>query len=224
MTPEQKAEVSRILHELGGACSVCWDPIPVGVFDSTQAHERCEEAARELEALINALPTEPQPEAREVFDWQAVYPYVGPDLARMQKKKCDEIRASVERLRAFIRAHRRRRALPLRARERDGQRTAGARADGSERKHGHTSRTQGHPGWRAAPDKEEAMTPDKASFGLNGKGAWRRLVERFADGRSICNCREAYLDEDGRCAYGCSANLIRAKYEIARRIEEKEKP
>ena len=48
--------------------------------------------------------------------------------------------------------------------------------------------------------------------------AWIQLVEKFADGRRLCNCREAYYDERGRCKYGCSSNLISAKHEIAERV------
>lgn len=65
--------------------------------------------------------------------------------------------------------------------------------------------------------------------------AWKELVKRYADGRPICNCGEAWLypcavgiDAQGRhrtdmpaCRHGCSANLIDTKYEIARRLTEK---
>lgn len=44
------------------------------------------------------------------------------------------------------------------------------------------------------------------------------LVERYADGRKLCNCREAYQGKAGGCDYGCSANQIFAKYEIADRV------
>jgi len=61
---------------------------------------------------------------------------------------------------------------------------------------------------------------------------WQELVKRYADGRPICNCGEAYytpcghgIDGDGRkrtdiltCQFGCSANRIFAKEEIARRV------
>ena len=63
---------------------------------------------------------------------------------------------------------------------------------------------------------------------------WKTLVKRYADGRPICNCGDAYLapvgegyDADGNrrtdllvCQYGCQANQIYAKEEIAERICE----
>ena len=62
---------------------------------------------------------------------------------------------------------------------------------------------------------------------------WRMLVRRYADGRSICNCSEAYYSENGEyylngekktdgkfCRHGCQANQWSAKYDIARRICE----
>jgi hypothetical protein len=48
---------------------------------------------------------------------------------------------------------------------------------------------------------------------------WQKLILRFADGRQPCNCGNAYYNAEGRCAYGCSANAIEAREEIARRIE-----
>lgn len=68
----------------------------------------------------------------------------------------------------------------------------------------------------------------------SGKEAWCELVKRYADGRSICNCRQAYytacghgiIQIDGQwekrtdmlvCKYGCEANLSIAKEEIGRR-------
>lgn len=61
---------------------------------------------------------------------------------------------------------------------------------------------------------------------------WQELVKRYADGRPICNCGEAYytpcghgIDGTGRrrtdmlaCQHGCSANKIYAKEEIAGRV------
>jgi hypothetical protein len=61
---------------------------------------------------------------------------------------------------------------------------------------------------------------------------WKELVRRYADGRPVCNCGEAWeypcasgIDANGvkrddmlACRYGCSANLIDAKYEIGRRV------
>ena len=60
--------------------------------------------------------------------------------------------------------------------------------------------------------------------------AFKALILRYADGRRICNCGEAYYSpaepgtywtSDGHvpdvCRDGCSANLINAKYEMAKR-------
>lgn len=44
---------------------------------------------------------------------------------------------------------------------------------------------------------------------------YKMLVERYADGRKLCNCGKAYRGTSGQCDYGCSANQIFAKYEIA---------
>lgn len=61
---------------------------------------------------------------------------------------------------------------------------------------------------------------------------FEQLVERYADGRPICNCRQAYYTPCGEgidavgnkrtdlpaCAGGCSANKIGAKEYIAARV------
>ena len=47
---------------------------------------------------------------------------------------------------------------------------------------------------------------------------WQELVKRYADGRKICSCGEAYADAQGRCPYGCSSNCISAKHEIAEKV------
>jgi Restriction alleviation protein Lar len=61
---------------------------------------------------------------------------------------------------------------------------------------------------------------------------WRDLVRRFANGRPICNCKEAYLTPVGQgidavgdprtdmlvCAYGCQNNRIIARDQIAAQI------
>ena len=65
--------------------------------------------------------------------------------------------------------------------------------------------------------------------------AFNELIERYADGMKICNCREAYYHPIGRgsrcikgewtehsdmdaCYGGCSTNKIRTKYYIAKRV------
>jgi hypothetical protein len=53
---------------------------------------------------------------------------------------------------------------------------------------------------------------------------WAALVARYADDRKICNCRAAYYalgpGDQGFCQYGCSANQLCARDEIARRVLE----
>lgn len=65
--------------------------------------------------------------------------------------------------------------------------------------------------------------------------AWKLLVQKYADGRPICNCGAAYLTPCGHgfvtengvtvkrtdmltCQHGCSSNCMRAQEEIAQRI------
>lgn len=50
--------------------------------------------------------------------------------------------------------------------------------------------------------------------------AFEGLVERFADGRKLCNCRHAYAMPNGGCYAGCSTNQLRAKHEVAARAAE----
>ena len=61
---------------------------------------------------------------------------------------------------------------------------------------------------------------------------WAELVRRYADGRPICNCGQAYYtpighgtDKFGKkrtdmlaCKYGCQANQYDLKDKIARRV------
>jgi hypothetical protein len=42
------ARLSRVLHELAGAASLCWEPRPTGVFDSSLALSYVEGALTEL--------------------------------------------------------------------------------------------------------------------------------------------------------------------------------
>lgn len=50
--------------------------------------------------------------------------------------------------------------------------------------------------------------------------AWKTLVRRYANGRCLCNCREAYRGSDGMCPHGCSANKLTVRDEIAEHILE----
>lgn len=59
---------------------------------------------------------------------------------------------------------------------------------------------------------------------------WQALVRKYANGRDICNCGDAYYANDGEyivtgvsgrfyngkhCKYGCSTNILNARDEIA---------
>lgn len=50
-----------------------------------------------------------------------------------------------------------------------------------------------------------------------GRAAWQWLVKRYAGKRKVCNCGDAWSEEN-RCPYGCAANQLAAKGEIARRV------
>lgn len=57
MTPEERLKecdltLSRVLHELAGAASLCWTPRPTGVFDSQEAIKHVEVAIGELRAIL----------------------------------------------------------------------------------------------------------------------------------------------------------------------------
>lgn len=45
-------QLSRVLHELAGAASLCWKPKPSGVFDTTEAITEVERAITELRAIL----------------------------------------------------------------------------------------------------------------------------------------------------------------------------
>jgi len=66
---------------------------------------------------------------------------------------------------------------------------------------------------------------------------FKRLIKRYAGKKQICNCGEAYYEncgvgsvvENGKrvqrsdlptCRYGCSANIIRAKEYVAKKVLE----
>jgi len=48
---EKDLQLSRILHEMAGAVSLCWDPQPVGNFESTLACEFVAKAIEELRSI-----------------------------------------------------------------------------------------------------------------------------------------------------------------------------
>lgn len=50
--PEHDQEVLRILGELAGAASMCWEPTPTGVFDSTLAQSFVMKAYAEIESAM----------------------------------------------------------------------------------------------------------------------------------------------------------------------------
>lgn len=65
---------------------------------------------------------------------------------------------------------------------------------------------------------------------------WEKLIKRYANGRLICNCGQAYYSLDGEawivggpddgkhitdyphCKYGCQANQYAVKDEIAKAV------
>lgn len=65
---------------------------------------------------------------------------------------------------------------------------------------------------------------------------WKQLVKKYADGKPICNCGDAYytpcgegIDAEGRhrkdmlvCNHGCSWNQFDAKEQIAKKIVEEQ--
>lgn len=64
---------------------------------------------------------------------------------------------------------------------------------------------------------------------IEGESAWTRLLRRYAFGRTLCNCREAYAGKvscwvNGRegicwgCPNGCSSNQIDARNDIAKKV------
>ncbi len=49
MSPQDRAaEVGRIVGECAGAVSMCWEPRPEGVFDSSPAAKYVDEAVAEI--------------------------------------------------------------------------------------------------------------------------------------------------------------------------------
>src|ERR1700691_4795579 len=70
-------------------------------------------------------------------------------------------------------------------------------------------------------DNNTSVTPPQAGAPLKWtplpEEAFEKLIARYADGRHICNCRQAYYNKNGQCEWGCSANQIFAKEEVGRR-------
>lgn len=50
--------LSRILHELAGAASLCWEPRPTGVFDSQMAIQFVEQAIADIRSRMTTAPAE----------------------------------------------------------------------------------------------------------------------------------------------------------------------
>ena len=77
-----------------------------------------------------------------------------------------------------------------------------------------------------------------SGLGLNTPDTWKELIAKYAEGRTICNCGDAYyfpvgegIDAKGCqrsdmmvCSYGCSAAQLIARDYIADRILKKENP
>jgi hypothetical protein len=56
------------------------------------------------------------------------------------------------------------------------------------------------------------------------RNAWEKLIAHYADGKPICNCRDAYYtpNEEGNlvCRYGCSTAKLHAKQYVAERVNQ----
>lgn len=46
-------QLKEALGELAGACSLCWNPKPSGVFDSTQASKFVDEYFEKIKGYLN---------------------------------------------------------------------------------------------------------------------------------------------------------------------------
>jgi hypothetical protein len=53
-TEEVRQEIDRVVGECAGAVSLCWEPRPEGVFDSTQAVTYVRAAADRLNSVLDA--------------------------------------------------------------------------------------------------------------------------------------------------------------------------
>lgn len=67
MADSDPLHLSRILHELAGAASLCWEPRPTGVFDSQLAIQFVEQALAEIRSRMTPAPAEvPMPKPDRV--------------------------------------------------------------------------------------------------------------------------------------------------------------
>ncbi len=48
--------IDKIIYELVGSASLCWEPKPHGVFDSTMADKFSKDALSDIRRLIEAIP------------------------------------------------------------------------------------------------------------------------------------------------------------------------
>lgn len=53
-TEELRLEIDRVVGECAGAVSMCWEPRPEGVFDSTQATTYVRGAADRIMSVLEA--------------------------------------------------------------------------------------------------------------------------------------------------------------------------
>lgn len=68
------------------------------------------------------------------------------------------------------------------------------------------------------PRIEELARYFEERVSATGDAAYHELVKLHANGRTVCNCGCAYYSPCGTCEYGCSANQITARNEIATNI------
>jgi hypothetical protein len=47
--------LSQVLHEMAGEASLCWDPKPAGVFDSSKAIVAVERAIEQLRSILRGV-------------------------------------------------------------------------------------------------------------------------------------------------------------------------
>ena len=59
-----KSKLREILGELAGQASMCWNPIPKGVFDDSQATKAVDQAERDIQEIINCKMKEALEEGR----------------------------------------------------------------------------------------------------------------------------------------------------------------